>query len=194
MKLLRKLVLILALLALIAAAVWFYFTPQLAFREIRVAVRDRNLGQLESRVDFPVLRAHLKDSLQSRLAQKLSGGSNPFGRVGAALAGTVVDPLIDQLVTPETLALLMRGDRSGLEGGRRNPSAPAPAASGPDTGPTDSSPNTDKDELEKKKDYEAFNRYVISVKKKGTPGEPIAFVLTRQGLLDWKLTEIRNPF
>jgi hypothetical protein len=98
--------------------------------------------------------------------------------------GTVVDPLIDQLVTPRPRPV-NGGDRPIRAKERLRPynsgliPVPIPA-------------NTDKDELEKRKDYGAFNRYVISVKK-GAPGEPIAFVLTRRDC-GRKLTEIRNPF
>jgi hypothetical protein len=110
------------------------------------------------------------------------------------LAGSVAEPLIEQLVTPETLALLLRGYRT-------RPGSPPP---NPDTVPAETPPRSpdgstgpnarEPDDKETTKGYESFNRYVITVKRKGAPGAPIAFVLTRERLLDWKLVEIRNPF
>jgi hypothetical protein len=189
----------LALLILAGTAIWFYYTPQLAFRDIRKAVQTRNLGDLERRVDFAALRKNLKVTARARLGEKLAEMGRPLGRMGsvfaetsAAMADSVIERLIDRLVTPDTLAMLLAGYRPEAAPGTAPANAPAPPPPAQTAG--GSAPAKEKNDKEVIKGYESFDRYVIAIKRVGQPGEPVAFVLTREALLDWKLSDIRNPF
>jgi hypothetical protein len=157
-------------------SVWFFFTPYLAVNSMKSAAEARDAAKLASHVDFPALKESLKATFNARLAAEVAKGKqgNAFPALGAAMAAAFINPMIDALVTPESLAMMMKGEKpqSGKDG--------AP--------PRESDPGTDTS-----MSYEGFNRFVVAVRKKGEAGEPVAFVLKRDGLLSWKLSAIRLP-
>jgi hypothetical protein len=41
--------------------------------------------------------------------------------------------------------------------------------------------------------YESFDRFVVTVKKKGSTEEPLGLVFNRDGIFSWKLSALRLP-
>jgi hypothetical protein len=41
--------------------------------------------------------------------------------------------------------------------------------------------------------YESVNRFVVTVKRKGTTDAPLSLVFHRQNILSWKLSGLRLP-
>lgn len=165
------------LAALAAAAL--YASPYLALHQMRVAAGDQDAAALAERVDFPALRASLKRGVQARLAgQDVNdkGEPTPASVMGAAVAGALLGPMVDALITPESLGRLLQGQR---------PTAAVMGGAG-DSGGTSYA-------LETRMGYESLNRFVFSVRKQGEDEEPVDLVLWRDGLLRWKLAELRLP-
>jgi hypothetical protein len=158
----------------VAIGVWFYFTPHLAVRGMKSAATARDSAKLSSYVNFPALKEDFKASLNAKLAAEMSKEkeANPFAALGAAMAAAFISPLVDALVTPESLALIMQGDKPLL--GKSKPQAQK----------TDTDTDTSMA-------YEGFNRFVVTVRKKDTTLEPISLVFNRDGLFTWKLSAIR---
>jgi hypothetical protein len=175
----------------------FYLTPYLAIQQLRSAAAAQDAEGLGAQVDFPALRASLKTSVQARLAgQELNerGEPTPAAAMGAAIAGALLGPMVDALVTPASLGRLLQGqapaaavfnsgrsdrnDRSEAQGSAKPPSTEATA---------------DPQALETRMAYESLNRFVFSVKKQGADEDPVHLVLHRKGLLAWQLAELRLP-
>lgn len=156
--------------------VWFFFTPYLAVNSMKSAAETRDVAKLASHVDFPALKESMKATFNAKLVAEAAKGKqgNAIPALGAAMAAAFINPMIDALVTPESLAMMMKGEKP---------------QSGKDGVPSrESDPGTDTSMA-----YESFNRFVVAVRKKGEAGEPVAFVLNRDGLFSWKLSAIRLP-
>lgn len=164
------------IIILVAFGTWLYFTPYLAVNGMKAGAEAKDAAKLSSYVNFPALKESLKASFHAKLAsgaaKKPEG--NPFGAVGAALAVAFVNPMIDALVTPESLAMIMKGDK------------PQPIQNAAQSKPSESGTETSMS-------YESFDRFVVSVKKKGETGEPLGLVFNRDGLFSWKLSALRLP-
>lgn len=160
----------------VAFGTWLYFTPYLAVSGMKAGAEAKDAVKLSSYVNFPALKESLKASFRAKLAsgaaKKPEG--NPFGAVGAALAAAFVNPMIDALVTPESLAMIMKGDK------------PQPIQNAAQSKPSESGSETSMS-------YESFDRFVVNVKKKGETGEPYGLVFNRDGLFSWKLSALRLP-
>jgi hypothetical protein len=63
---------------------------------------------------------------------------------------------------------------------------PQPAKKTGQTKSSDSDPDTSMS-------YESFDRFVVTVKKKGTTEEPLGLVFNRDGMFSWKLSALRLP-
>ncbi|GEM_PF-264305 len=166
-----------ALLAILVA-VWFFFTPHLAVRGMRAAAEERDSARLSAYVNFPALKENLKASFNAKIAAEAAKqqDAGPFAQLGAAMAAAFISPIIDMMVTPESLALIMKGDKpepGKAKGETRNPPA----------------------EIESSMAYEGLNRFVVTIMKKNEPkGETMGLVFSREGLFSsWKLTGLRLP-
>jgi hypothetical protein len=160
----------------IAFSTWFYFTPHLAVSGMKSAAEAKDAAKLSGYVNFPALKESLKASFNAKLASEVTKekDGNPFAALGAALAAAFINPMIDALVTPESLAMMMKGDK------------PQPAKKTEQTKSSDSDPDTSMS-------YESFDRFVVTVKKKGTTEEPLGLVFNRDGMFSWKLSALRLP-
>jgi len=166
-----------AILLVLAAVVWLFFTPHIAVRGMRAAAEERNAAKLSGYVNFPAVKESLKASLNAKIAAETAREKdNPFAGLGAALAAAFISPLIDALVTPESLAMIMQGDKPELGMAKK-----ATPKSDPDTETTMA--------------YEGVNSFVVTIRKKNNPnGETVGLVFNRDGLLSsWKLTALRLP-
>ncbi|HEX8431940.1 MAG TPA: DUF2939 domain-containing protein, partial [Longimicrobium sp.] len=108
----------LAFMAACAAAGWLYFTPHLALRRLQAAAESGDDAALREMVDFPAVRASLKEEVRGAIADEMErdGKRSAFSAFGAALAGMMVDPLVDSFVTPAGIAAAARGERPGGKG------------------------------------------------------------------------------
>jgi Protein of unknown function (DUF2939) len=97
MKVIRWFVIIGVLLLLIYGA-----SPYFSFWRFSTAVQSRDAAAINSRVDFPAVRASLKKQLVARFASRTSSHKR-WGNLGP----TLIDAIIDAYVTPEGIAELL---------------------------------------------------------------------------------------
>jgi hypothetical protein len=175
---------VLALAVLAGAGGWFFHTPYATVKAIRQAAYDKDARALSSYVDFPAVKENLKASVRAKMHPDRGEGAQQTGSaaMGAALAMAVVGPMIEALVTPDTIALVLNGEIPSLERRREAERAPA-VRSGPEPD----------ERTEVRMGYESFNRFVVTARKHGDEDEPMALVLQREGLASWKLVAIRLP-
>ena len=176
-----KLFLGLALVVAVVVAGWVYYSPYLAVRGIQDAAKRRDAVAMADYVDFPALRESLKASLNAKLLETTakSGDGSPSSALGAAMAqafgGMIVNSFVDAAVSPEGLAMLMRGERPKLD-------------------KTAGAQDRTTQEVETYMGYEAYDRFVIKPKpRSGKAEEPVAMVFRRHGIATWKLSAIRLP-
>jgi hypothetical protein len=171
---LKKLGIGLALLAGLA----LYASPYLAVQQMRSAAAERDAAKLSGYVDFPALRESLKRGVHARLAGQLlneNGQPTPASAMGAAVAAALLGPMVDSLITPDSLGRMLQGQR------------PAAAMVGVSADPSAAEP------LQTRMGYESPSRFVVSLQQPGEDEEPVDLVLRREGLLHWKLAELRLP-
>ncbi len=169
---------LLLILAALAAAL-LYASPYIALHEMRAAAVARDTAKLGGYVDFASLRGSLKTGVQARLLgsdRNERGEPSAAQAMGAAVAGALLSPMVDALITPESLSRLLQGQ------------SPAKAVTGVGS---DQAPAAS--ELDTQMGYEGLNHFVFSVRKKGTDEDPVDLVLARHGIFGWKLAELRLP-
>ncbi|MDR3352063.1 MAG: DUF2939 domain-containing protein [Zoogloeaceae bacterium] len=177
MKLFRALL----VLVLIGGGAWIFATPYLTLRSIQSAVEARDTHALAAHFDFPVLKENLKSSLRVKFTEELARthNDNPYGNAlgaaGTQLALKALDPLLDAAITPESVALLLRG-QAGASGKAANPLAflsakPVQVASG----------------------YRSFDTFAITLKEEDSGRELVSFLLKRHGIATWKVSGVAFP-
>jgi hypothetical protein len=160
------------------ACLAFYFSPNLIVYKMQKAAESKDADTLSSYVDFPSVRESLKANyygqLESELAKSKRGSS--FNAFATSLAATLIDPMVDGLATPESLATLLRGEIP--ETAQHEDKSKSQAAY---KGPKPESSTA----------YKGFNRFILLIKKKDSAEKPIEFVFKRDGLISWKLSGLR---
>ncbi|MDT8364523.1 MAG: DUF2939 domain-containing protein [Nitrosomonas sp.] len=161
----------------IASSVWFYFTPHMAVSKIESAIEAKDTARLSEYISYPELKESLKAEFNTTLSttagQKIN--TDPFNALGAALVAGFVDPMIDTLVTPEGLAMMMKGNVS-----RNNKH-------------TSASSNPSDTDIQISTFYEDFNHFIVVASPLDAPNEPVKLVFNRHGLFSWKLSSVRLP-
>lgn len=166
-KLFVALATVAVLLLSLGAATYVYFSPHLALREIEAAAERHDTSALSERVDFPAVRASLKQQIKARIDQGAEQSQSPFAALGSALAGALADPAVDALVTPDNVAAMLRGEAFG----------PAQA------------PRVELDARGVEMGYIDAHTFEVT-----TAGDAaFRLLLERDGLLGWKLTDVKLP-
>lgn len=172
-------------IVVVAFSTWFYFTPHLAVSAMKSAAEAKDAAKLSDYVNFPAVKDSLKASFNAKLASEVpKNNGNPFGALGAALAVAFINPMIDALVTPESLAMMMKGEKP--KPANNSVQSPSPES---EIVASKSSESDDDTSMS----YENFDRFVVTVKKKGSTEEPVGLVFNRDGIFSWKLSALRLP-
>lgn len=177
----KKIKLSLVAVILVVTGMGFYLTPHLSVYNLKKAADNKDSEALSNYVDYPSLRESLKANFNAKMASDVakSNGRNPFKALGAVFAKVLVNPMIDAFVTPESIAMLLKGkklyiNKSGSISKRTNSSS--------EESNTDISMS-----------YRGFNRFVVKFKGKDSSEDPVALIFKREGLISWKLSALRIP-
>ena len=172
--------LFLSFLIALIIGIAFYLTPYLAFHNMKKAVENKDADALSDYVDYPSLRESLKANLNAKMIGEVAKNkeANLFGTLGAVFAALLINPMVDVLITPESLAVLMKDEKPQLDKSKNALKA--------NSHPKES-------ETEISRSYKSFNRFVVRIKKKGSDEEPVELIFKRDSLLSWKLYALRIP-
>ena len=102
-------------------AIYVAAAPYITVHQIRNAAKRQDGEALSEHIDFPSVRQSFKDQANAAFAKevlkdkKLRG--SPYADIGMAIAGVMVEKLVDAYVTPAGMTLLMSGDFPDLEDG-----------------------------------------------------------------------------
>jgi hypothetical protein len=163
---------ILAAATLVAIAATSAASPWWTLHRLQAAVARHDADAVAAQVDFPALRASMKDQAFAAMGGKAGGsdGGNPFAALGRKMAMAVVDPLVDAAVSPEGVATMVEHGRIGI-------GQPAPAANTADTAPA-------RDKPRYALAYRGWNSFAVTARDGGS------FIFRRDGLWTWKLAGI----
>lgn len=172
-----KIPVVVVLAVLAAAGAWFYLTPYRVYERMALAARSGDAAGLAQCVDMPALRESMKANVNARLTAEMArhGNGDPAAALGAAFASALVNPMVEALLTPESLATLIR---NGL------PPAGDAAAGGATTATTAATVS---------KRYEDYARFVVTVRRGGGESAPVVFTFHRHSLATWKLAALGLP-
>ena len=186
-----------AITASVVVGSYAFASPWLALRDFAQAFENQDTKKIEKLIDFPDLREDIKVTAKAAMmksaAVELEG--DPFAAMGIMMANAIVDPIIDQVISPAGLQLLFSaGEMSGgTEGIPENISAITKEL-------TDTS---DRDEtnqgidaaqgIEVKTGYIGINEFEVQVSNSEILDESVSFYMRREGLVGWKFNGIRVP-
>lgn len=168
---------VLILVVILAGAAWMWFSPHLTLRAMKSAAERGDGAALSEHVDFPAVRENLKAQINAMIMQDAGKAENPeMAAAGAMLVNALAGPMIDAMVTPEALTAMMQGKAPGNAGALTDADGKADSAPQPEIS----------------SGYEGYDRFVVNVSDPGGK-TPVKFVLSRQGVVAWKLTAIELP-
>ena len=180
-----------AIAASVVTGCYAFASPWLALKDLTQAFEDQDIRKIEKLVDFPELREDIKVTARAAMmkstAIELEG--NPFAAMGIMMANAIVDPIIDQVISPAGLQLLFSaGEMSGgADGVPENIDAIA----------RDLIPSSDGGEvsrgIEVKTEYVGINEFEVQVRNVEMFNESVSFYMRREGLGGWKVDGIRIP-
>jgi len=109
----RRIVAIAVAIVLVAFVATYIWSPFHAAAALGQAVRNGDRDALSIQVDFPAVRASLKDQFVAQLARRAAGNKafkkNPLIGLALMFLPTIVDRIVDAVVTPDgVIAILSR--------------------------------------------------------------------------------------
>jgi hypothetical protein len=97
----KWLVALAAILALVGG--WWYASPLWTLREMRQAAMERDADRFSSYIDYPAVRDSLKAEIRKSVMQDMSAQSSRGASIGSAFALALLGPLVDAMITPDTV-------------------------------------------------------------------------------------------
>jgi DUF2939 family protein/zinc ribbon protein len=171
------------LVPLIVIAAVFFAMPFITLKQIQAAVKRGDGDALSRHIDFPKVRENIKHQLTIRWMQEMGKKSPETGfetagfAIGMALGGTLMDRLLDTIVSPTGVAKIFEYRKVQIAG----------------QGTTQTNNSVLKGAFEDARYmFRGLSEFAVQVPNDEQP-EPIEYVFSRTWL-SWRLTNIKVPF
>lgn len=166
---------VVAALVLALAVFWYVTAPFNTLTAIRVAAEARDTSELHRLIDFPALKTSLKLLVSDTVnAQTRPSGGFAVG-LTRMLAGALVSPVVEALVTPEAIAAMFTGQL---------PSPVSQSASGQRA-------EGDKRDLDITHTWDGLAAVRIHFRSRTLQKQGLSFVMRRDGF-SWRLAAIER--
>lgn len=185
----------------VVVVVLAYASPYLVLSRLRDAAQARDAQTINHYVDYPALRASLKQQITQMLSRRVDTEKlqHPLAALGALVGIAFVSPLVDAYATPDGVAALLEGmpprgqpgevppSASGEQPGQPQPTrplqeAPASAAAQPAAPGAKGSAG-----------YRDINTFAVSYAR-GAATEPYSVIFHRRGWFSWQIDAVElNP-
>ena len=169
---------------------YYAASPWLFVFKLKQAFEKKDTRHIEKIVDFPELREDFKEIAEAAIMQKAATEleGNPFAALGIMMANALIDPLIDQVISPAGLqALLSTGEMSIQSSNFLDENN---SWSSKESTAEEFQPSPD---LSVKMSYTDLNEFKIELSNKSVIAEPISLFMERERFADWKVTGIEIP-
>lgn len=110
-------------LLVLAAGGWYFASPWWTLRQMQAAADANDGERLAAYIDFPMLRDDLRGDLSAQMQTEARARGGAFGGLAASFGQMLINPLVDNLVTPSGVRALFLARRQEAE----NDDAPPPA-------------------------------------------------------------------
>lgn len=165
------------IMLLITGSAYLVALPFLTAYALQTAGIRNDPSALARNVDFRTLKQNLKVHVNDVLRRQMGGEmeDNPFAPLVASLSSALIDPMIEQYVTPTAMVEVMKG-HNPLQSDAKNREA------------LDGEKNLlDGASMR----YESIDRFIVTIGN-GTSLDGLKLILLRRGWR-WVLTEILLP-
>ncbi len=156
-----------ALFVALLLAIWFIRSPIAALDSIKEAAQKGSVQELNERVDFTSLRSSIKLMISTDTGDT-AGKTTTRQRLAHLLAGALASPIVDALVTPESLVFLLNGKM-----------------------PTDQQSGKEKTTTQITADWHGLSLVELAIHPNENEKAKIALVM-RRDWLSWKLVGIKR--
>lgn len=175
---------------LLVACLAYLVGPLWAGWQLRQAIRTRDVAAMQSRVDWPQLRANLKPRITSAINDNADASGAIGGVLKRALGSVLSNTAVDTLVTPSNLSRILAGRAFMLE---RRGGTDSKGAASKVPEPVDDTAEDPDDPVPPKRVRWAFfespTRFRVEATNPKLPNSRIVSILALQGL-SWKLVDI----
>lgn len=161
--------------AFVLFALVYGASPYVAVRGFLAAAKQGDAEKLRGSVDFPAVRADLKPQLSAAVATRMEHDpamrGNPLAGLGKILMPSILDRMIDSVVTPEGIAALVRAGKVG----HTDADSPGPQR------------------VDYVFHYIARDHFGVTLRRRSAAGDPVTLTFERRGLFTWRLVRIALP-
>ena len=182
-------------LILVAALGFIYASPYIALNRVKRAADARDAQTVNQYVDFPALRASLKEQVAALLTRRvdIQKSGNPLAIIGAMIGAAFVGPLVDSYATPDGVAAILNGIPPRGDPGERPPQAGerfigARRRTRPPRGVT-AAQQAPKEPPQTTAGYRSLNTFVVTYQH-GAGDARYSAIFHRYGLVSWKLVAV----
>lgn len=161
------------ILVVILSIIYLYASPYWTTFKMKSAILDGKTELLSKYIEFDTLRDNIKEQINASIAKSMNSeemADNPFAGLGVSFAKSIGEKLIDEMITPQAIAKMLKGGKPTSSNSRKAVSDPFENVT---TG------------------YTGFNEFIVNVPIEGD--EDVKFVFNRD-FLSWKLTNISIPY
>lgn len=89
---------------------YLYVSPYLAINSIKNAAQAGDSEKISKYIDYPSVRQSFKDQMNAYMFKEMaSKETDGWEALGAMMASTMVDKMIDAMITPEGMTLMLQG-------------------------------------------------------------------------------------
>jgi len=176
----------LAVVVLVAALGFVYASPYIALDRVKRAADARDAQTVNEYVDFPALRASLKEQVAALLTRRvdMQKSGNPLAVIGAMIGAALVGPLVDSYATPDGVAAILNGIPP-----RGNPGERAPALRPKEPHAAKPAPDAPNQPPQTTAGYRGINTFAVTYQH-GAGNARYSAIFHRSGLISWKLVAV----
>lgn len=167
---------IVALLVVICG--YLYASPYLAINSIKKAAQAGDSEKVSKYIDYPSVRQSFKDQMNAIMMKEMANHKDDgFAALGAMLASTMVDKMVDSFITPEGMTMMMKG---------KDLKAAAQSSEANSTIQTN-----EQEQAEYKTRYTSFSDFEVVIQDPND-SKAVTVKMVRDGL-SWKVNKIVVP-
>lgn len=155
---------------LAAALGWYLASPWMVLYQMKSAVKQRDAAAVSEHIDFPALRENVKAELTAAMMAEATKhrGENPLSTAGSALALAFAGPMLDAMISPQGVAMMLKGEDEGL----------VPKAFR----------DTSSSDVEVTRAYKGLDTFEVKLASGQQADSSITLVFKRHGFANWMLT------